>query len=88
MSYGSINGREGSAREHDADVRSSQAGGNGIQNDVINPFGGEQANDPVNSKNEGRRTIWQGIKIFYERNLGLFFVFLAQVFASLVCKAI
>jgi hypothetical protein len=31
------------------------------------------------------QTVWRRLKGFYERNFGLFLVFLAEVFASLVC---
>ncbi|KAI1451886.1 hypothetical protein F4805DRAFT_471276 [Annulohypoxylon moriforme] len=84
MSYGSINERQDSAREHDAGVRSSQVGGDGVESNTVNPLGGEQADDSISLKYEEHRTAWQGLKIFYERNIGLFFVFLAQVFASLM----
>ncbi|KAI1094343.1 hypothetical protein F5B19DRAFT_490463 [Rostrohypoxylon terebratum] len=87
MSYGSINGREDSPREHDDNIQTSQTGGHEIENDAINPFGSEQANNSKNSKDERRRSCWQRFKPFYERNIGLFFVFLAQVFASLMSMA-
>jgi hypothetical protein len=32
----------------------------------------------------GPNTLWQKTKAFYGRNLGLFFVFLAQIFGSIV----
>lgn len=32
------------------------------------------------------QTAWQSIRSFYERNFGLFLVFLAEIFASLVRK--
>ncbi|KAI1204377.1 uncharacterized protein F4807DRAFT_465732 [Annulohypoxylon truncatum] len=88
MSYGSINERGVPGREHDAGVRSSQVGDDGVENETVSPIGGEQwVDDSVSTKHEGRRTVCQELRAFYERNIGLFFVFLAQVFASLMAMA-
>lgn len=35
----------------------------------------------------GSSTIWQKTTAFYSRNLGLFFVFLAQIFGSIVSSS-
>ncbi|KAI2469003.1 hypothetical protein F4781DRAFT_396098 [Annulohypoxylon bovei var. microspora] len=84
MSYGSTNEREGSVREHDVCVRSSQFGDGGVESEAVNSPSGEQVDDSISLKLDERRTSWQKLKSFYERNIGLFFVFLAQVFASLM----
>ncbi|KAI0887657.1 uncharacterized protein GGS22DRAFT_198835 [Annulohypoxylon maeteangense] len=87
MSYGSINEREGSTREHDVDARPPQAGGDEVESNAASLLGGEQVDDSISPKYEEHRTVWQELKTFYERNIGLFFVFLAQVFASLMAMA-
>lgn len=44
---------------------------------------GEVADDDDNALDQPS-SVWQGLGHFYTRNLGLFLVFLAEVFASLV----
>ncbi|KAI5860492.1 hypothetical protein GGS23DRAFT_580348 [Durotheca rogersii] len=85
MSYGSVNSPEAPAKGSDAAAaaaRSSRVGHAGGGDHV----GGERAVSAAEDGADPRRctAAWQGLKTFYERNLGLFFVFLAQVFGSLM----
>lgn len=54
--------------------------------DEINPRSGSpRAATPDLAEDGGnQKSTWQSIKSFYEENIGLFFVFLAQIFASIV----
>ncbi|KAI1477783.1 hypothetical protein F4774DRAFT_387635 [Daldinia eschscholtzii] len=88
MSYGSISASEGSTKGSDTLVQSSQ-GGDDVESGIITPpVVGEQAEESLaehgDEQHQTTTTIWQKFKGFYERNIGLFFVFLAQVFASLM----
>ncbi|KAI8957023.1 hypothetical protein F5Y11DRAFT_341119 [Daldinia sp. FL1419] len=83
MSYGAVNATGEPAKDSGPLFQSSR-----IENDVesgsVTPPVGEQPNDSPGHDNEQRQSIWQKLKAFYERNIGLFFVFLAQVFGSLM----
>ncbi|KAL7626063.1 Basic amino-acid permease [Parahypoxylon ruwenzoriense] len=72
------------AKGSDAVVRSSQVGADGAECESAVSLVGQPADGSVNPADESHRTVLQGLKGFYERNLGLFFVFMAQVFASLM----
>ncbi|KAI1098874.1 hypothetical protein F4804DRAFT_103478 [Jackrogersella minutella] len=84
MSYGSIHEREGSVKGTNGRVQSSRVEGDGVDSENFTSLGGEQPEGPTDPKYEERRPVLQRIKQFYERNIGLFFVFMAQVFASLM----
>lgn len=84
MSYGTVNAPEDSGRKADPAALPSQDGDHRVENENGTPHGGEQADGPDHSKDEQHQTAWQQLKAFFDRNIGLFFVFMAQVFASLV----
>ncbi|KAI1143712.1 hypothetical protein F5Y05DRAFT_3720 [Hypoxylon sp. FL0543] len=84
MSYGTVNEPGGSVKKADASIRSSPAGDENIETGSVTPPDGEHEDGHVGTKDEPNRTAWQMLRGFYERNIGLFFVFLAQVFASLM----
>ncbi|KAI1465165.1 uncharacterized protein F4812DRAFT_462010 [Daldinia caldariorum] len=92
MSYGSISASEGSTKGSDTLVQSSQVRDH-LENGIVTPApvgDGEQVQTEESLAEHGdaqHQTIWQKFKRFYERNIGLFFVFLAQVFASLMTMA-
>ncbi|KAK6949855.1 hypothetical protein Daesc_008178 [Daldinia eschscholtzii] len=86
MSYGSISASKGSTKGPDTLVQSSQVGDDVESGIMTPPVVGEQAEESLAEHGDEQHqttTIWQKFKGFYERNIGLFFVFLAQVFASL-----
>ncbi|KAI1763066.1 hypothetical protein GGR53DRAFT_388051 [Hypoxylon sp. FL1150] len=85
MSYGSVNSLEDPVKGSDALGQSPQAGDDGAESGS-SPTVGEQAAGTAPGKEE-RESAWQKFKGFYERNIGLFFVFVAQVFASLMTMA-
>ncbi|XXH04472.1 hypothetical protein Hte_010888 [Hypoxylon texense] len=82
MSYGSVNSPEDSVKGTNAFVRSSQVGHDGVESGSSSAIR-DRADGPAPGEEE-RQSAWQSFKGFYERNLGLFFVFMAQVFASLM----
>ncbi|KAI2636576.1 hypothetical protein GGS26DRAFT_549635 [Hypomontagnella submonticulosa] len=84
MSYGTVNAPEDSGRKADPAALPSQDGDHRVENENGTPHGGEQADGPDHSKDEQHQTAWQQLKAFFDRNIGLFFVFMAQVFASLM----
>ncbi|KAI1410637.1 hypothetical protein F5Y13DRAFT_167602 [Hypoxylon sp. FL1857] len=84
MSYGTVNEPGDSAKKPDASTRSSPDGNEGIENESVTPPVGEHEDGHVSPENAPRKTAWRRLREFYERNIGLFFVFLAQVFASLM----
>lgn len=76
MAYGSVNTTPDAAARS---TGSSSAQTNGNSNgDASHPVQGADAAD------EQTPTFWQRTKAFYQTNIGLFFVFLAQIFASIV----
>ncbi|OTB07925.1 hypothetical protein M426DRAFT_317432 [Hypoxylon sp. CI-4A] len=85
MSYGAVNETRGSARDADALNQPSQTGDNGVVDGDAAPLVGEESesSESTNIVKE-HQTYGQKLKGFYERNIGLFFVFLAQVFGSLM----
>ncbi|KAI1804290.1 hypothetical protein F4811DRAFT_520668 [Daldinia bambusicola] len=87
MSYGSVSASDRSSKGSDTLVQSSQVGDD-LESGIMTPAPigeQEQAEESLAEHgNEQHETIWQKLKGFYERNIGLFFVFLAQVFASLM----
>ncbi|KAI0844827.1 hypothetical protein F5Y00DRAFT_247775 [Daldinia vernicosa] len=85
MSYGSVSASEGSTKDSDTLVQSSQVGDDVEGGSMAPPIGEQdQADGLVEHGDEQGQTVGQKLKGFYERNIGLFFVFLAQVFASLM----
>lgn len=85
MSYGSVSVSEGSTKDSDTLVQSSQVGDDVESGSMAPPVGEQyQVDGLVERDDEQHQTVWKKLKGFYERNIGLFFVFLAQVFASLV----
>lgn len=76
-------------------VRSPAAGNTGIDSRVSGPRPGEDASSPLISPREASPeltnddgkpdSMWQRLQLFYQGNIGLFFVFIAQIFASIVC---
>ncbi|KAI1378483.1 hypothetical protein F4677DRAFT_397006 [Hypoxylon crocopeplum] len=87
MSYGSVNTTEDAAKGSSVIVRSSQVGDDGVQSRNVTPPVSERANSTISLEDGQYRTVWRKLKGFYERNIGLFFVFMAQVFASLMTMA-
>lgn len=85
MSYGSVNSSEDPTKGSNAFVQPSQARHDGAESGSSPSVGG-QAAEPAPGQGE-RQSAWEKFRGFYERNIGLFFVFLAQVFASLVREA-
>ncbi|KAI1402860.1 hypothetical protein F4819DRAFT_507150 [Hypoxylon fuscum] len=84
MSYGSIKSPENPTKGPDAIVQSHPDRHDEVDNQSGASHAGEQVDSSAVSGDEQRRTTWQKCKGLYERNLGLFFVFMAQVFASLM----
>ncbi|KAI1644322.1 uncharacterized protein F4817DRAFT_222694 [Daldinia loculata] len=85
MSYGSVSVSEGSTKDSDTLVQSSQVGDDVESGSMAPPVGEQyQVDGLVERDDEQHQTVWKKLKGFYERNIGLFFVFLAQVFASLM----
>ncbi|KAI0114712.1 hypothetical protein F4814DRAFT_290515 [Daldinia grandis] len=86
MSHGSISASEGSTKDSDTLVQSSQVGEDVENRSIASPIGEQDQADSLAEHDNGRQhcAVWQKLKGFYERNIGLFFVFLAQVFASLM----
>ncbi|KAI1393270.1 uncharacterized protein F4822DRAFT_6101 [Hypoxylon trugodes] len=84
MSYGTVTTPNNRTRGADDVAQTSQVGNDGVGIEDATPLTSEQADNLEGSKDGQRRTVWQRLKRFYERNIGLFFVFLAQVFASLM----
>lgn len=84
MSYGSVNSPENSVKGTNAVAQLSQVGDDGVESGSSSSVG-DQADGAAPDEGE-RQSVWQSFKGFYERNIGLFFVFMAQVFASLVCE--
>jgi hypothetical protein len=79
MSYGTGGPSTTLGEEHDDPSRSgSDAGQAGLAGRV-------QGTSTEQQDSEDGRTAWQSMKHFYKRNFGLLLVFLAEVFASLVC---
>lgn len=75
MAYGSVKTTPDAAAQP---TGSSSAQTNGNSNgDASHPVQGADAADE-------QTTFWQRTKAFYQTNIGLFFVFLAQIFASIV----
>ncbi|KAH6644957.1 hypothetical protein BKA67DRAFT_586555 [Truncatella angustata] len=77
MSYGTGNQSTGSGRGHAYNNPSSVA----TSNDAVPP------GDNTASEHDGisePQTTWEKARSFYERNIGLFLVFMAQVFGSLM----
>ncbi|KAI0180642.1 hypothetical protein GGR52DRAFT_588220 [Hypoxylon sp. FL1284] len=90
MSYGSVNSSQDPGKEPTAHVQSSQVRDDGFESGASTST--DEQTDGGTSVREGeeeeeRRSSLQKLKGFYERNLGLFFVFLAQVFGSLMTTA-
>lgn len=76
---------EGSTKDSDTLVQSSQVGDDVESGSMAPPVGEQdQVDGLVERDDEQHQTVWKKLKGFYERNIGLFFVFLAQVFASLM----
>lgn len=95
MSYGSVNTSKVHTDGRPSRLaQSSQIDDNGqnVQNENENEnvisSSSEEVDDhsPISAEDEERQPLWQKLKGFYERNIGLVFVFMAQVFASLVRK--
>ncbi|KAI0138736.1 hypothetical protein F4776DRAFT_663104 [Hypoxylon sp. NC0597] len=84
MSYGAVNGSREPTKSSDASIRSSLVEDESLENGSVTPLVGEDEESLVSPGDEQPRTVWQRLRGFYERNIGLFFVFLAQVFASLM----
>ncbi|KAI0840361.1 hypothetical protein F5Y06DRAFT_238224 [Hypoxylon sp. FL0890] len=84
MSYGTVNEPEGSVKKPDPSSRSSRAGDENVENGNVTPLVGEHEERHVSPEDKPRQTVWRRLREFYQRNIGLFFVFLAQVFASLM----
>ncbi|KAI1770430.1 hypothetical protein F4818DRAFT_262203 [Hypoxylon cercidicola] len=82
MSYGSVNLTKDPAKGSDAFVQSSQVRDDGDESGASSSSV-EQADGSAPGEEE-HQSAWQNFKGFYDRNLGLFFVFMAQVFASLM----
>ncbi|KAI0382642.1 hypothetical protein F5Y04DRAFT_252017 [Hypomontagnella monticulosa] len=84
MSYGTVDTPAVPARKVDPVASPSQDEHHGVGNEGETPRGGEQVDDGENPEVGQHRTAWQKLKAFFDRNIGLFFVFMAQVFASLM----
>ncbi|KAI1653226.1 hypothetical protein F4813DRAFT_393910 [Daldinia decipiens] len=85
MSYRSVSASEGSTNDSDTLVQSSQVGDDVESGSMAPPVGEQGQSDGLAEHgDEQGQNVWQKLKGFYERNIGLFFVFLAQVFASLM----
>ncbi|OTA95653.1 hypothetical protein M434DRAFT_378516 [Hypoxylon sp. CO27-5] len=87
MSYGTVNEPGEPTKQSDASIRSSRVEDESLESGSVTPLVGEHEENLVSSGDERPQTVWQRLRGFYERNIGLFFVFLAQVFASLMTTA-
>ncbi|KAK6859905.1 hypothetical protein PG995_003541 [Apiospora arundinis] len=81
MSYGTTQPQAGVPAPTDAGLSPTAATGllSHDEPDAHVPAGAEGP-----ESTPGSTTVWQKLKAFHERNFGLFLVFLAEIFASLV----
>lgn len=80
MAYGAVNtaSKANAARSANGSTAGAQAEGNGSVSAA--------ATDSPAEDGSGA-SLWARTRAFYENNIGLFFVFLAQIFASIVSLA-
>jgi len=81
MSYGSTQRQAGVPAPTDAGLSPTAATGL-LSHDDPDAHVPAEAEGP--ELTPGTTTVWQKLKAFHERNFGLFLVFLAEIFASLV----
>lgn len=76
MAYGAVKtAPDAAARPSESSASQTDEGGTG---NASQPRLGSDDAD------EQSTTFWSRVKAFYQNNIGLFFVFLAQIFASIV----
>lgn len=68
------------------DAAARPAGSSASQTDDNINGNASQAPQGSDAADEQSTTFWSRTKAFYQNNIGLFFVFLAQIFASIVRK--
>ncbi|KAK7985228.1 hypothetical protein PG996_005531 [Apiospora saccharicola] len=82
MSYGSTQGQAGVPPPTDAGLSPTAATGLFQDDSDSHNAGPAEAEAPESAP--GAATVWQKLRGFHERNFGLFLVFLAEIFASLM----
>ncbi|KAK7914446.1 hypothetical protein PG985_012149 [Apiospora marii] len=80
--YGSTQGQAGVPAPTDAGLSPTAATGSSHDDPDAHHAGPAEAEAPESAP--GATTVWQKLRAFHERNFGLFLVFLAEVFASLM----
>ncbi|KAK8075064.1 hypothetical protein PG997_009727 [Apiospora hydei] len=82
MSYGSTQGQAGVPAPTDAGLSPTAATGLFHDDPDAHHNAPAEAEGPESAP--GATTVWQKLRAFHERNFGLFLVFLAEIFASLM----
>ncbi len=88
MSYGATGPQTGRASHPAPSTPLLSEGDGAAENAIPNELSGDRPavdSDQAVADGSGSRTIWQRAKSFIDENIGLFFVFLAQMFGSIVC---
>lgn len=84
MSYGSIQPPAKVDSQHVIAATGSASGANGHHSIPATNSSEESTGNDEQQRCCGQSVLWLRTKAFYHDNIGLFFVFLAQIFASVV----